>query len=116
MPSSAPFLRARTMRQRRRWPFGFFAMRCPAVAGGWWWMSNTDASGALLRAAPFCQGWRRGTVSNDTIAPGGLVYSNCLSRDRPMAPLWIKTKDKPGGFPARHPEDDWLMLSGGFVV
>ena len=33
-----------------------------------------------------------------------------------MAPRWIKTKDKPGNFPTRHPEDDWLMLSGGFVV
>jgi len=32
-----------------------------------------------------------------------------------MAPGWIETKDKAGSFPARHPEDDWLMISGGFV-
>lgn len=34
-----------------------------------------------------------------------------------MPPRWIKTKDhKPAPFPPNYHDEDWLLLSGGFVV
>jgi hypothetical protein len=38
-------------------------------------------------------------------------------RGSPMAPRWIKTKDyKPSNFLPISEDDDWLLLSGEFVV
>jgi len=51
VPSATPFAWARTMRQRRWCPFGFFGMQLPRCRR-WWWMPITDASGARYCEPP----------------------------------------------------------------